>query len=163
MRSKIREHAESPLASAQGLGLLPLRTRFGERKITARVSAMAAAPGWLASAANQQLTGYEIHLGAMTPVGSVTPAFRIASRNSEPCAIDDGAVAGSVVGTMIHGILANDAVRAALLAHLRMRRALLPPTPPQSPHAVDEYDRVAAIVRDALDPHVAGTWLPVVP
>jgi adenosylcobyric acid synthase len=157
------QHAESPLASAEGLGLLPLRTRFGERKITARVSATAAGPGWLGGAGPRPLTGYEIHLGAMSPVGSVTPAFRIASRNGEPCAIDDGAVTGSVVGTMIHGILANDAVRAALLAHLRLRRALLPPTPSESVHAVDEYDRVAAIVRDALDPQVAGAWLPVTP
>ncbi len=157
------EHGESPIASAQGLGLLPLRTRFGQRKITARVSALAVAPGWLESAANQWLAGYEIHLGAMSPAGAVRPAFRIASRNGEPCAIDDGAMVGSVVGTMIHGILGNDAVRAALLAHLRMRRALLPPALAESPPIADEYDRVAAIVRDALDPRVVGALLPVAP
>ena len=157
------EQTESPVATAHGLDLLPLRTRFGQRKITARVSALAVAPGWLEGAANQRLAGYEIHLGPMSPAGAVTPAFRIASRNGEPCAIDDGAVVGSVVGTMIHGILANHAVRAALLAHLRLRRALLPPTPAESPPIVDEYDRVAAIVRDALDPRVVGALLPVAP
>ncbi len=155
------ERVESPLAGAQGLGLLPLRTRFGTRKITARVSAFAVAPGWLTRAANQPLTGYEIHLGATSPAGAVTPAFRIAARNGEACTIDDGAVAGSVVGTMIHGILANATVRAALLAHLRSRRALLPPAPAELPQTIDEYDRVAAVVRDALDPLVVEPLLPV--
>jgi len=153
------EHLESPHATAHGLDLLPLRTRFGGRKITARVSAMAGPGSWLASEASGPFAGYEIHLGAMSPAGAVTAAFRITSRNGEACAIDDGAVAGSVVGTMIHGILANDAVRAALLAHLRVRRALPPPSSIESPPPIDEYDRVAAIVREALDDRVVAPLL----
>ena len=68
-------------------------------------------------------------------------AFRIGDRK-------DGAVRGAAVGTLIHGILANAPVRAALLDLLRARRGL----PAQAPAAAsDDFDRLAATLRAHLD------------
>jgi adenosylcobyric acid synthase len=167
------ERVESSSTSAPGLGLLPLRTRFGREKITARVTAAVAggANSWLAAPGTGALTGYEIHHGVTTPTRVGSPAFWVTSRNGEACAVDDGAVEGSVIGTMLHGILANDAIRATLLERLRARRALLPPeveapasavggTGVRGGRARDEYDRVAGIVREALIPGVVAPLLP---
>ena len=158
------ERVESTSTSARGLGLLPLRTRFGREKITARVAATASADNqsWFGGRGTGALTGYEIHLGVTSSMRAAAPAaFRITARNGEACAVDDGAVEGSVVGTMIHGIFANDGLRAALLANLRARRALLAPaTAARAGQSVDEYDRVAAFVREALVARVVAPLLP---
>jgi adenosylcobyric acid synthase len=59
---------------------------------------------------------------------------------------------GVVVGTLIHGILENDPVRAALLGHLRARRSLPPaPITPRAAARDAAYDRLARALRDGLD------------
>lgn len=146
-------HVESTVAHETGLGLLPLRTRFGPQKITARVSAIVSRDSMLGSADATVLTGYEIHMGVMEPTAQAMSPFTIRSRNSEPCVVSDGAIAGPVVGTMIHGILNNDSVRSSLLSSLRLRRGLLAPLPTAKPGPADEYDRLAQVVRDALAPN----------
>ena len=162
------ERIESDTAREPGLGLLPLRTRFGHDKLTAQVTARMAADSLLAaSGATGALSGYEIHMGivelvpaSMSSSASLSPPypFVITSRNSVPCQVSDGAVAGSIVGTMIHGILNNDAVRAALLCRLRQRRALLAPAVATDGVRANKYDRLATIVRDALfaTPHATN-------
>jgi adenosylcobyric acid synthase len=56
-----------------------------------------------------------------------------------------------VVGTLIHGLFENDALRAAFLETLRERRGVVRP-PARAPHSRDEeYDRLAEIVRGSLD------------
>jgi adenosylcobyric acid synthase len=161
------ERIESDTAREPGLGLLPLRTRFGHDKLTAQVTARLAADSLLgASGVTGTLSGYEIHMGLVELV-SVSPSssasssassssfsapypFVITSRNGVPCQVSDGAVAGSIVGTMIHGILNNDTVREALLFRLRQRRALLAPAVATDGARPNEYDRLATIVRNAL-------------
>jgi adenosylcobyric acid synthase len=107
-----------------GLGLLPMATRFGPEKVTTCVSARAAAAGFLAEASGTELTAYEIHMGVTARTDGGSPAFEILSRNGDTCAVADGAsgAGGAVVGTMLHGLLENDAVCAALLGNLRGRR-----------------------------------------
>jgi adenosylcobyric acid synthase len=81
-------------------------------------------------------------------------AFSVVRRNGEPTELADGAVSsdGTVVGTMLHGILENDSVRASLLSTLRRRRGL---PSPSEPHAIPpkdgEYDRLAAVLREHVD------------
>jgi adenosylcobyric acid synthase len=140
---------ESAAVHAPGLGLLPLRTRFQREKLTARVAATVAGDSWLGAPGPAVVTGYEIHMGMVEPTRPCPAPFTIIERNGEACRIRDGAVSGSVVGTLIHGLLDHDGVRAALLANLRRRRALDAPTPAAA-LAGDEYDRVAAVVRRAL-------------
>jgi len=66
----------------------------------------------------------------------------------------DGAVdeAGAVVGTMIHGLMANVSVRADLLTSLARRKGL---AYEHGAHdlasADDEYNRLADAVRESMD------------
>jgi adenosylcobyric acid synthase len=53
---------------------------------------------------------------------------------------------------MVHGIFENDSLRAALLRSLRRRRGLPDPaTPGPSVPKQDEFDRLAAMLREHLD------------
>jgi adenosylcobyric acid synthase len=145
---------ESPLASLPGLGLLPFTTRFRRDKLTARVSARVATPSLLSDGAplDDDLAGYEIHAGELELAADAAPALRITGRNGRAIDVADGAVAGATVGTLVHGLLDNHALRARLLAHLRGRRGL--PETPASDVVFDRqtaYGRWAAVVRDNLD------------
>jgi adenosylcobyric acid synthase len=145
---------ESDERGADGLGLLPLVTRFEREKLTARCRARAASAGFLAPAGDDVLQGYEIHMGTVARTDGGPPAFAIHERNGVGCAVGDGAVSGdgAVVGTLVHGILENDPVRAALLGHLRARRSLPPrPVIPRAAARDAAYDRLARTIRDGLD------------
>jgi adenosylcobyric acid synthase len=139
--------------STGGLGLLPLTTVLAARKTTVRVSARVAGSTF----AGRPLTvnafdGYEIHLGATSRAGGA--AFATVS-DAFGASYEDGAVSGDglVTGTYVHGLFDDDAFRAAAVGALRSRRGLAPAAHFHSWRAEREgrYDRVAAIVRDALD------------
>ncbi|MFL5263085.1 MAG: cobyric acid synthase [Anaeromyxobacteraceae bacterium] len=139
---------ESPEREVAGLGLLPVVTTFRSRKTTTRVRARLAAGSLLGEG---EARGYEIHMGDVERL-SGAPALRIVARNGAACDVDDGAVSpdGAVVGTLVHGLLEEDAVRAALLAGLRARRGIAAPSAPPIPTRDAEYDRLA----DALVAHL---------
>jgi adenosylcobyric acid synthase len=139
---------ESPVAVTTGLGLLPLRTRFATTKVTAQVEARPASPSFLGLAPGTPLSGYEIHMGRLEPLGPWAPAFTVVRRNGADTAEPDGAVAGPVAGTLLHGIFAEPAVRAALVASLRQGA-----TPVAAPE-LDEYDRLASTAREHLEPRL---------
>jgi len=145
------EGVESSVTSADGLGLLPLSTRFGAEKRTAQVEARAVLSTFLGLASSSTITGYQIHMGRVTP-SAASPLFAVERRNGVAEREHDGAASsdGAVVGTMIHGLFENAAVLAALLTSLRARRGIDAPLGPRNP-AVDEYDRLAAVVRESLD------------
>ena len=138
-----------------GLGVLPLATRFGRDKRTAQVRARAAAPSLLTGGATLAgvVTGYEIHMGAVEPTRPCPAAFTLVTRNGELADARDGAIAGygAIVGTMLHGVFDNDALRAALLDALRARRGLPAPPPRALPTREATYDRLADAVRDNVD------------
>ncbi len=143
---------ESHEPFAQGLSLLPLRTRFKRKKSTARVTARPN-PGWFAADENaQDISGYEIHMGSVTPTDADAPAFTVVARNNEYARYADGAVssAGNLVGTMIHGIFENASIRTALLDELRRRRNL-PALGGVVPNRDEEYARLAATVKASID------------
>ena len=57
-------HVESPGGEAPGLGLLPVETHFETAKATFQVRArILGGPGWIGTAAGQEVEGYEIHMG----------------------------------------------------------------------------------------------------
>jgi adenosylcobyric acid synthase len=145
------EGAESREREAAGLGVLPLVTRFRRDKTTARVRARVAA-GLLAPGGAHEASGYEIHMGEVERTGG-SPALRVVARDGAACDREDGAVSadGAVVGTLVHGLLEDDAVRAALLARLRARRGLDAPGGPAVPPREVEYDRLADTLAAHLD------------
>lgn len=144
---------ESDIARVAGLGLLPIATRFTAAKITAQVRARAAARSFLTADRDDELTGYEIHMGAITQRGAARSPFAITTRNGAATQVADGAIdaTGAVVGTMIHGLFENASVRASLLSYLRGRKGLASPGVARIPTRQAEYDRLAAAVGDSLD------------
>jgi adenosylcobyric acid synthase len=146
---------ESGEERVAGLGLLPIRTRFASQKRTARVRCLPGTRSFLSAglAGDAELDGYEIHMGRVEPAGDQAQAFEIRTRNGQADAAADGAVAagGAVVGTMIHGLFENEAVRTSLLGELRRSKGLSPRPPGAVPSRQAEYDRLEAAVREHLD------------
>jgi adenosylcobyric acid synthase len=97
MAGQIDDPVESGRGLTDGLGLLPVRVRFGAEKILGRPRG---------HALGAPVAGYEIHHG----VAEITdPA-------AEPFL--DGCRRGAVWGTSWHGALENDAFRRAFLAEV---------------------------------------------
>jgi len=100
MAGQIDDPVESRRGQIDGLGLLPVRVRFGRQKILRRPQGRAlGAP----------VAGYEIHHGVAEitdPAGSGTEPFL------------DGCRRGAVWGTSWHGALENDEFRRAFLAEV---------------------------------------------
>jgi adenosylcobyric acid synthase len=100
----IEDGVESTVASAAGLGLLPVRTRFEAAKTLGRPAGYAG---------NLRVTGYEIHHGRVRVDGG--DSWFTTSPGGLPL---DGCRHGPVHGTLWHGILENDAFRRAYLAEI---------------------------------------------
>ena len=127
-----------------GLGLLPVRTVFRPEKTTTQSRCISAWPE-----AGHALAGYEIHQGRTEHTGE----------GGEPLAQGCGAELGwrqdRACGSYLHGLLASDAWRGALLNEIRRDRGL----PPQPVHLADPLEarlaRWAAHLRAHLRP---GAW-----
>jgi adenosylcobyric acid synthase len=141
------EHVESEADLSEGLGLLPFRTEFGREKRTAQVRARAPRSTFL-SEAGEVISGYEIHMGRLVRPAGSRPTFAVLERNGRLDDELDGGVSddGAVVGTMLHGLFESPGVRATLASHLRQRKGL-PPAAPVTASPVDEFDRIADVVR----------------
>jgi cobyric acid synthase len=139
------DRVESDRRHIEGLGLLPLRTRFDAAKVTAQVEAKTSTSTFLGPE-GIQVHGYFIHMGR-TEGGVGREAFELDGGL-------DGAVAegGAVVGTMIHGIFESaplvDGLVRSLLAGDGLR---LGESDPVRPDPEAEYNRLAQSVRDAVD------------
>lgn len=138
-----------------GLGLLPLTTRFERYKTTAqvRVQRREQAPNNLLTAdlaTDVELLAYEIHHGTVT---LLEPELGLFAVQRVDVSVMDGATnaGGNVIGTLLHGLLDNVAVRSSLLGRLRARRGLVAPVTVATPTHTQEYDRLAAVVARALD------------
>jgi adenosylcobyric acid synthase len=100
LAAQIDDEVESRRGTVDGLGLLPVRVRFGAEKILGRPQGRAlGAP----------VAGYEIHHG----VAEITDP---AGSGSEPFL--DGCRRGAVWGTSWHGALENDEFRRSFLAEV---------------------------------------------
>jgi adenosylcobyric acid synthase len=148
------EHVEPSAREAEGLGLLPVETVFETAKATCRVRArVLGAPGWLGTAASQEVEGYEIHMGRTS--GGRPWLERIGTNGSTAGPTDGAASAdGRVWGCYLHGLFANPALRRPWLASL----SASPLTPTPLPHGergaagLDAaLDRLADAVEAALD------------
>ena len=93
--SMIDDDVESHAGRVEGLGLLPVRTRFQQMKVLAQ-SQRELADGTV-------IRGYEIHHG------------RVDVEGGEPFFADEGCALGSVAGTTWHGLFENDEWRRRYL------------------------------------------------
>ena len=134
--------------AAMGLGLLPTTTRMTGGKVVRPVTgSVQQRPGLLALAAGAPVRGYEIHTGRTAPHAA---PIRL---DGDGIAWDDGATSddGWVVGTHVHGVLDDAAVRRPLLRAVAERRGRhWSPGPPVA-GVEAELDRLADAVSAALD------------
>jgi adenosylcobyric acid synthase len=152
-------HVESRTDPTPGLGLLPVVTTFAAEKTTVRVrAAVTAAAGPFAGAAGTEIAAYEIHAGRTDVDGAPRP-FVVTVRQAVAVREPDGATdaAGTIVGTYLHGLFADDALRRAFLVYLATRKRERPdPRWGSAQSAADRYDRLADAVRGAVDIPAVG-------
>jgi adenosylcobyric acid synthase len=138
----VDDDVESGAGQVTGLGLLPVRTAFGPEKVLAR-PARPLADGTV-------LEGYEIHYGLVTREGA------------EPFFADEGCQAGSVAGTIWHGLLENDSFRRSYLtgvARVSGRRFTAAPDISFAAIREAKLDRLADLIADHLDTAAVRTLL----
>ena len=164
------DRVESDRGSVEGLGLLDIQTTFAGQKRTVRVegellpaadgategpgaqeapaTGSARPAGGLLGPAGTFLRGYEIHMGRTTRGPAATPLLRLRGADGSPH--DDGAGAGRVCGSYVHGLFDQPELRAAFLNGLRASAGLVPlESAAASPDA--DIDRLADHVEAHLD------------
>ncbi len=141
---------ESSRRSMRGLGLLGLQTAFHQEKSLHQVRFTARGiPGLM--------SGYEIHMGQTRRGKDCSPLFHILTRSGNSVQDEDGAIngQGNILGTYIHGLLANDSFRHALLKKVAARRHLrLPSSSLRGNFAAlrqKNFDRLADWATENLD------------
>lgn len=109
------EGVEGTAGTSLGLGLLGVETRLQANKTLRRVSGEAL--GGLGA-----VSGYEIHNGETrsTANASATPApfLQLSEEGAGSPSFAEGAQAGRVYGTCLHGLFQADEFRTAFFAHL---------------------------------------------
>lgn len=150
------KEVESSLAvnGLRGLGLLPVRTVFGQEKVRTRVSgAFGTVGGILWGLSGLKLEGYEIHMGET--VRSVPPlSFVMESQSDSHLAKMDGCQKGNVYGTYIHGIFDGDGICDALSQALLREKGLSPQEKASvsyKDYREAQYNKLADAVRQNLD------------
>ena len=160
--------------SMEGLGLLPLETVFTDRKTRLKVSGhMADIAGDFAALSGARIEGYEIHMGQTHPAGSgegeeaTAPLTTLAAEREAAAGMEgaaaaaedawtrtEGAAAGTVLGTYVHGIFDTKEAAEGLVRALAARRGLegMAFTARDSAEfAREQADLVADTLRSALD------------
>jgi adenosylcobyric acid synthase len=94
----IDDGVESGAGHVQALGLLPVQTTFGSKKVLDRPSRTLAD--------GVEVHGYEIHHGVLT------------RDSGEPFFADEGCRVEAVAGTVWHGLLENDSFRREYLSYI---------------------------------------------
>ncbi len=138
---------ESPSGGEEGLGILPIRTRFAAAKQTAQVRGVHLDTG-------AEVEGYEIHQGRSEAAsGPVTPALRIGERGGRACHDFDGARAfeGRAWGTYVHGLFDRAEFRRAFVDGLRAARGWAPLSGGAAYDPDRELDRLADHVGAHVD------------
>ena len=152
---------ESTASVSAGLSLLPITSRFLPVKSTHQIEARALlGRGLLAKATGIPIRGYEIHMGQTNGVNASRP-FQIEQRSENSCSDLDGCLSedGNVLGTYIHGLFHNDHLRRAILAELAERKGKVFSPTISSISSEEQYDRLAAHVRQNLNMHLVHRLL----
>jgi adenosylcobyric acid synthase len=147
------EGVESREKEIPGLGLLDVTTGFSSEKSTTQAHArVACGKGLLDGMGNEDITGYEIHMGRSV-VREASHAFDIVETPEGPAGYPDGAVneKGTVFGTYLHGLFDNDGFRRVFLDNLRKYWGLKTTGSGAVLSRDREYDKLADLVRSHLD------------
>ena len=134
---------ESDQKEIQGLGLLPVVTKFETEKTTHQIRAIHIQSG-------MEITAYEIHMGQTQPLRPVQSVFHMTKRGSDIADDQDGVMdmKGKVWGTYLHGIFDSAEFRRFFLSPLRNKKGVSAVASSSfTPLREDVYDRLADLVR----------------
>ena len=123
--------------TVDGFGLLPVETTFSPEKRVTQTTVTVEGAGPLAGATGET-TGYEIHAGDTRRLGDVPAPLG-----------PDSARVGGVLGTYLHGLFENDAVRQAFLDGVFASAGVERPT--DDAEDVNPYDAAARLVGEHVD------------
>jgi adenosylcobyric acid synthase len=145
---------ESAITEAAGLGLLPVETEMLPEKETHQALAYLDQGGLqIAPDCSGVVSGYEIHMGRTTRLGTPLPFARIFRRGEASVTVEDGTVSGDgrVFGTYLHGIFDNRQFREAFLNGVRRDKGLPQSRTSAGTPADDPFDRFAGHLEQHLD------------
>ena len=145
---------ESDHAESDGLGLLQTSTTFATRKSTHQVKGHVATDrGLLSRCRGAEITAYEIHMGVTASDSYFSQPFVMETRSGRGVHLPDGAMDedGLTLGTYLHGLFHNQAVRRSILECAAVRRGATLPDGGEEIEPSAEYDKLAALVREHLD------------
>ena len=132
----------------EGLGLLPVRTVLAETKRTEQVrTSFGKVRGILSGLSGRRAEGYEIHMGA-------TSLAETPEDDAQPFLEEEGAQAGNVYGTYLHGVFDLAGNAQAVVKALAEKKGMVFEEGDVMDHAVykeREYDRLADTLREHLD------------
>ncbi len=127
----------------EGLGLLPTETVFDAKKLTVqREGRVVGRTGLLAQAGDLCVRGYEIRMGRVH--GETSPALDLGD-HFDGCVSEDG----WVMGTSVHGLLANQPFRRALLEAIARRKGVV--LHPTEPDPSDPFEVLADALEQCLE------------
>ena len=133
-----------------GMGLLPMHTEFHTEKTRLRVTGkITGAQGVLTPLNNQEVEGYEIHMGVSYPDEEHSASLLVKDGGGT-----DGCAAGNIAGTYMHGFFDSAPCRTALISALCSQKGIA--LPDESAFVFDAYkneqfDILAKGVRESLD------------
>ncbi len=135
----IEDDVESGAGRVEGLGLLPVGTRFTADKVLRSVRGYS-------PLLDSDVSGYEIRHGHPVAHGG-TPLITDAQGRAEGCAV------GATIGTSWHGLLEHDEARRALLRWVAARRriAFTPAVVDFGAERERQLDRLGDLVEEHLD------------
>ncbi len=139
----------------KGMGLLPMDTVFADGKTRTRVDgAFTQMQGDLGGLSGAKLSGYEIHMGVTTLKEGAIPATTLCNYLDDSDKKNDGAQAGNVYGTYVHGVFDKEEVAKAVISSIGKKKGI----DTENITGVDfqafketQYDILAAELRKHLD------------
>ena len=130
-----------------GLGLLPLRTVFTDRKTLRQHSSAAL---WPLGESPLQLEGFELHHGRTT---ASSPCQQLCSESELGWVKRVGDAGGVVAGTYLHGVFESGPWRRRWLNQLRAHKKL-PFLSEQQPHHSRQREALLDRLADAFEEHI---------
>jgi adenosylcobyric acid synthase len=136
------------VTEVEGVGVLPVETRFSTEKRVERVTRSVEGIGPLAGAGGTA-TGYEIHMGRSSPTAAVASPLG-----------PESAATGQALGTYLHGLFENAGVREAFVDRAFAAAGKSRPAvgggggggaEPGEADGRTPYDRAADLVADNVD------------
>lgn len=134
--------------TVSGMGLLPTRTSFSDKKHRMQTrGTVLAVEGTLSTLSGIPVSGYEIHMGATELDCGARPFIRLENGRLDGCQQDD------VCGTYLHGFFDDDGCRKAVLTGLAHRKGIdiALDAFSMNDYKNRQYDLLAQNMRDALD------------